>query len=160
MKKPLKPTGPYHDFWLLNTAENPYDASPYFKARKDAPVRLEDDVLRYFSDSLNWLSTSSIERVKGKNLNYFGLTIINSEGSKLFSKLTKNWADLLKLGPKEIVITGSYEVQLDENEQPIDNGDYQKIKINQSELVSKLEKLKEFADVVSKGEHYILHSGI
>ena len=102
MNTPEKPTGPYHDFWLLETEKYPYECYWDFLPREDAPVRMSDDLYWYFNDTFEWLETSSVEGASWRGLNPYGPTIVNQVGGRLFAELSQKWADLLKLEPEEL----------------------------------------------------------
>lgn len=154
-----KLTGPYHDFWLLDDKQ-PYSSYKDYLSRKDAPVRIEDDLLRYFGDYLVWIPTVTPIGKVTFGFDYHGPTIVNKNGAKVFSEILGVLRSLYRLGPKEIIFTGSFGSQLDENEEPIGSGDYEKYIVSRDKLCEVLSRLYEFGQHVSNDSHYILHLGI
>ena len=100
-----------HDFWLLQEDEKKYTCYRGFVARKDALIRLNDDLLRYFSDTLVWIPTlnpAKEELPMGNGLNWYGPTIINQTGGTLFHNVCVSWAQLFKYGPEQLKLRGSF----------------------------------------------------
>ena len=153
-------TGPYHDFWILDKKTNSTEDFLDFSGRKDAPVRLEDDLILYLNDTLKWVPTQSVTGDKLKGLHFYSITIIMDDGAVFLRNLIKNWLGIFKLAPDNFTLTGSYGFQLNDEALPVDEGSYTKHMIHKSILISKLEKLLEMAEVASEGQHFILHLGI
>lgn len=156
-----KAAGPYHDFWLLKEAERDYQNYRDLLGRKDALVRVSDDLLRYFYDTLNWIPTLNPGRSlqQGYGLNLYGPTIINSLGGQQFANVAQAWASLMKLGPEELVLSiGSMGI-VDEKGELEDKG-WCRLEVMREDIVHKLNLLAEWGILASTGDFYILHLGI
>jgi len=160
MNKALKPTGPYHDFWVLNKNDYPYDQYAEFEGRKDAPVRIEDDIILYIYDSLKWITPYSETKIDSNGLNLYGDTILESTGSKQLENVAQAWVQLWNNAPNDFVITGGYQFISDENGNAIDDGEYQQILINKQKILQTFNKLIEICRIASDENYYILHLGI
>lgn len=152
-------SGPYHDFWLLEKGI-PYKNYEDLLSRKDAPIRIPDDILGYFNDFLQWLPTQTPEGKKGHGLNFYGPTIILNDGGEILEKIFSHLKKIFEVAPKEICLKGNYEFILDDNEKPIDDGYYQKLHIETNWLLVVFQQLADFGLKASTGSHYILHLGI
>ncbi|MBX3092826.1 MAG: hypothetical protein KF801_10020 [Cryobacterium sp.] len=100
-----KPLGPWHEFWLLEEQED-YRA---FLDRRDAPVRLSDDLRSYVHDSIRWLQFShpGSKRASLRGLDVHGLSIIKDpdEGARL-NRIFSAWAELFEQAPPEMELRG------------------------------------------------------
>src|SRR5690348_15303189 len=75
-------------------------------------VRLDDDLVVYMLDTLNWIPTinpSNPTQWKGWGLNYYGPTVISKVGAPKAARIFGLWADLLDEGPDEYSLTSGYE---------------------------------------------------
>ncbi|MFN3651743.1 MAG: hypothetical protein ACK47B_19380 [Armatimonadota bacterium] len=158
-----EPRGPYHDFWLLREGEVPYAAYWDYLRRRDAPLRIADDVLRYFYDSLEWFPALVQDRKRApkpiQGLDLYGDTIVNHEGGALFAEVFAAWAQLFRLGPEEIILSAGWVYTRDEDGRRSDE-ETQKLLVRRDELVRDLELLAEWGRAAATGEFYILHLGI
>ncbi len=158
-RNPITPTGPFHDFWLLKKEKFTYKKYDEFLARKDSPIRIEDDILTYFNDMFVWIPSMTPEGKKTSGFNYYGPTIIDEHGGKNLSIICSHLSGMLKAAPDEIILTAGYTQQLDDNAEPID-GYYERYKFPKLKLDEIFLKLQEFGEIASKGSSYILHLGI
>jgi hypothetical protein len=152
-------SGPYHDFWLLDKG-TPFNNYRDLLARNDAPIRIPDDILRYFNDFLKWVPSQTSEGKKGYGLNYYGPTFILNDGGGKIEIIFSNLNRIFEVAPKEICLKGNYEFLLDNNEMPIDNGHYQELQIQTNWLLVVFQQLADFGLKASTGSYYILHLGI
>lgn len=157
-------SGLNHEFFLLSYEEYPVfdkrteiDLEILFKTKNS--LKIHDDYLRYFSDTLIWIPTYSTwktEKIQG--LNFCGETIIKSDGAKIGKEIFKHWANLFRLAPKNFELTGNYTYIVGEDE----SGYYEKLEIEREKLVSQLETLRYYCDEVisSSDKNFIWHFGI
>lgn len=82
--------GPYHDFWLIRPTELEYSQYQHLVGRKDAPVRLSDDVFGYLEQTLIWVPndySGRHETSTGYGLNRYGPTVIPSASGECFRQI-------------------------------------------------------------------------
>jgi hypothetical protein len=160
-----------HDFWLLREGEEQYTCYREFVARKDAPVRFNDDLLRYVSDTLVWIPTLNPAKEAlpmGYGLNWYGPTIINQTGGALFHKVCTSWAHLFQCGPKELKLQGlfSWQWPFEESEHLISEdqlstvGSYDALESDRDALVHMFTTLAGFGEQAATGRFFVLHIGI
>lgn len=154
--------GPYHDFWLFREREREYENYGDLLGRRDAPVSLPDDLLRYFLDTLAWvpaLSPDCSPQVGGGLDLYGPPTIINHLGGEKFSDVLESWACLLRLGPEQITLSvGSTGIVGDDGE--LEDRGWLKLEVIRDEVVGQLKLLAEWGALAATGEFFILHLGI
>lgn len=154
--------GLLHDFHLVNRGEFDYWNSSHFHNHPQA-VLVHDDVIRYMSDCLKWISCHVpmtppiLKEMKG--LNFYGPTIIKSDGADQAFAVFEIWAQLFSQGPKTLELTGAWSSVEGESEQ---SGHYEIIVAERDNLVASLKQIAEYAKQVerSDGLLYILHLGI
>lgn len=160
-----------HDFWLLRESERLYKDHYDLIRRRDAPVRLHDDFMFYFYDSLLWIPTLNPSKPEGSvgcGLNGYGSTIINQTGGLLWSQIWSSWAQLFTHGPEQLRLQGEYSWQwpFDESEHLVSEdqlgtfGRYEYVEIDRDELVRVLTLLAQFGEQAATGEFFIFHVGI
>jgi hypothetical protein len=77
-----------HDFWLFRPEEHAYTDYRDLFAQHDAPVSIDDEILRYFFDTIAWIPTfNPAKNERGNGLNWWGPTIIDQAGGNLFHKI-------------------------------------------------------------------------
>lgn len=156
--KPVKPEGPYHDFWFFKEGSREYSDYTDLLGRKDAPVRIPMDVLNYFDDLFIWVPSiiprSSNEEKRYTGFNDYGPTVINKDGGKLLERILFHLLELYKIAPETIIFTGLWTV---EDSNP---GYYEKLEVDKSWLLNVLATLHSFAQQVAIGSHYIFHFGV
>ena len=154
-------SGPYHDFWLLHG--EPRDAAELW-GRKDAPVRLSDDLVSYLWDTLQWVPTlnpSHSPHLQGSGLNRWGATAVAGDGARMLAQLARRWAALFELAPGPTIrLTGSFQFQLGDDGQPAGEGGYVVLLADRDRLVGQLGMLAQMADQASQGDHFLLHLGV
>ena len=161
----------YHDFWLLQEGVHLYVDYQDFLPRKDAPLRLSDDVLRYFADTLAWIPTynPALDGIPpSQGLNWYGPTIINQTGGVVFQQMLHAWAEIFVSGPEYITLRGSFGWQwpFEEQEHVLTEdqlhtlGHYKRLKVDRDELVQSLTTLAHFGEKTATGTFFILHLGM
>ena len=160
--KPVKPEGPYHDFWSFKEGSPDYSDYDELLGRKDAPVRIPDDILRYFHDLFIWVPSinpcSSNREKRCTGFNYFGPTVINKEGGIIFERILFHLMELYNLAPEPIILTGFWTVE--DYEMSSNSGYYEKHEVEKSWLLHVLATLHKFAHQAAIGSHYVLHIGV
>lgn len=156
-----KAGGPYHDFWLLKEGEQTYEDYWGLLGRKDAPVRISDDLLRYFYDTLTWIPTLNPGRSlqQGYGLCLYGPTIINHLGGQQFSDVARGWASLMDLGPEQLILSAGSMGVVGEDGELEDKG-WRKLEVERAKIVQQLSLLADWGGLSATGNFYILHLGI
>ena len=149
-----------HDFLLLSSREHVY--TDFMKwINSPLAVQIHNDVMEYIQDTLNWVTcyTPSKNMMKRKGLNFYGPTIIKSDGAIVAGKIFTAWAELLSNGPMEIKLTGAYSWIEGESK---GTSHYSAIKADRDEIIEGFKKLAGFSKQVidSNDELFILHLGI
>ena len=146
-----------------------YKYTDYMKlVNKRYALRIEDDLLHYIGDTLNWITCYNPGKKglpKHKGLNWYGPTIIKSDGAETAWRVFRIWADLFALGPKEIELTGYNILDKGKGGQEVvekRRGHYEKLRLKRDVIVRQFNKLASDCREVSESddELFILHLGI
>ena len=149
-----------HDFMLLSSREHSYN--DFTKWINDpSAIQIHDDVMGYIQDTLNWVTcyNPAKKMMKHTGLNFYGPTIIKSDGAIVADKIFTAWADLFSNGPNEITLTGNYAWIEGASKE---TGSYSVVKADRDKIVEGFKELAGFSKQVidSKDELFILHLGI
>jgi hypothetical protein len=93
-------TGLNPDFLLLSSREHAY--TDYLRWRnKPRAVKVHDDIMRYIRDTLTCITcyNPATKMAKHKGLNFYGPTVIKSEGAIIAGSIFAAWAILLSNEP-------------------------------------------------------------
>lgn len=146
--------GPCHDFWLFREGERSYKEYRDLYKRRDAPIRISEDVIQYLNQSLQWVPTST-----GQGLNLYGVTILNRASGECLQKICSGWAQILSQGPETLVLSfGWMRIQDEEGKEA--EGQPYRFRISRDELVQSLEKLAEYGGLIASGDYFLFHIGI
>lgn len=160
-EQPRPPTGPYHDFWLLSQNSRPNWDYKDLLGRKDAPIHVPDDVLRYFHDCLQWVPTFNPSRSEGcYGLNYYGPTVITGDGARKLCGICGSLATLFQYGSERLVLTGNWTTETNHGNDELERGYYEKFLVDRDWLVGILSHLADLGYEASQGKHFILHLGV
>lgn len=135
-----------HEFLLLSREQYPYTE---YMQWIDNPMalRLHDDLMNYLNDSLRSITCYNPAKrmLRHKGLNFYGPTVIKSDGAVVLQKVLSGWVEVFSSGPKRINLNGPSV-----------------IKIDRDVVVKTLRSLSDYAESVRKSgdELYILHLGI
>jgi hypothetical protein len=158
-----------HDFWLFREGERAYTHYSDLLPRRDAPVSIDDEVLKYFVDTLEWIPTfNPAKNEQGNGLNLWGPTIIAQRGGVLFHHIFATWAQLFTYGPEHFQLQGCFEwnwpfdtpEHLMNEEDLRTIGRYIRLKVERERLVQQLTTLAQFGEQAATGRFFILHLGI
>jgi hypothetical protein len=125
-----------HDFLLLSAHEHRY--TDYLKwINHPTAIQIHDDVMRFMVDGLNAITCYNPARkmMTHRGLNFYGPTVIKSDGAADAQAVFSVWATLLSKRPSSDKLTGVVE-----------------------SLITVAKYSKAVAD--SDDELFILHSGI
>ncbi|MCR8636959.1 hypothetical protein [Paenibacillus radicis (ex Xue et al. 2023)] len=110
-------------------------------------------------DTLKWIETINPDKNESElGFNYYGYSIIEKKGAIKLSKLMKAWYLMFSEAPEELILTGWYT--WNEDEDPRTAGAYEKLSFSRKEILETLSRLIEFATKVDSGEYIIIYSGI
>lgn len=151
--------GPYHDFLLLSLTEHRF--SDYTRFINDPrAIQLEDDLLRYIANTLEWIPTHNPAKNEShRGLCFYGPTVIHTEGASAAAAIFCSWADLFACGPKNLIFTGGWAwIEGD----PPNEGEYEKLIVDRDDVVGKLQQIANYAKqiVETDGDYFILHWGV
>ena len=158
-----------HDFWLFRQGERAYTDYSDLLPRRDAPVSIHDEVLRYMMDTFTWIPTfNPAKNEPGKGLNMWGITIIDQTGGELFQRVFTAWAQLFAVGPQHLQIHGlfSWRWPYEESEHLVHEdelhtiGSYDRLEVERDRFVQQLTTLAEFGAQAATGKFFIIHLGI
>ena len=160
----------YHDFWLFEEGVRSYVDHSDLLPRKDAPVRIDDGLLRYFVDTLSWIPTCNPMKIEVPchGLNLYGPTIINQTGGDAFHRVCLSWVQLFASGPEHLSLRGPFMWQwpFDEEEHVLREnqlhllGHYERLEVDRDWLLQALTTLADFGKQAATGKFFILHLGI
>jgi len=87
------PHGPFHDFWLFREGERTHADYSDLLGRKDAPVRIADDILQHVLERLRAMPTENPGRggEPGHGLNVYGPTVIAARGGGVLQEVMSTW---------------------------------------------------------------------
>jgi hypothetical protein len=147
-----------HDFFLVSADEHQPSDYARFIGNRDA-LHVHDDLLRYMSDALAWVPTlNPAKNEHGTGLNLYGPTVILANGAPLAESVFRAWAQLFRLGPDELVLTGPWTT-IEGDPRP---GHYSQLSFPRAPVVNALERLADDCKRVgdSAGSCFLLHIGI
>jgi hypothetical protein len=149
-----------HDFLLLSAREHAYaDYMKWINHRK--AIQIHDDVMHYLQDTMNWITcyNPAQKMMKHKGLNFYGPTVIKTDGAGDAENVFNAWASLFSIGPKRIKLTGAYSWAEGETKE---TGRYSKITLDRDEIVEKLKTVANYSKSIahSNDELFLLHLGI
>ena len=157
-------SGPFHGFLLLKEHQVNYEESfDYINSKKQ--ILLPDDLILYMKDTFVWIPSidprcleTSLES-QDFGINYYGATIINKKGAKIFGNIIRAWIDLFTNAPTHLKLTGVWIENV--NDDGTDSGGYYKtITLRRDAVIKTLKILIDYADRTISGEYFILHFGI
>ena len=152
-------SGPYHDFLLLSRAEHSF--SDYMNFINDPrAIQVEDDVLRYLADTLQWIPTyNPAKNESHRGLCFWGPTVIHTEGAPAAAAIFGAWATLFGCGPRNLILTGDWTTV---EGQPPNEGEFEKLHVDRDDLVGRLRWIADYAKqiVETNGDFFILHLGV
>ncbi len=173
--------GAYHDFWLIRPDEIEFEQFQHYFGRKDAPIRLSDDVINYIENPLKWVPNiypGRHETSTGYGLANYGVTIIAPPAGERFRQICLGWAQIFAQGPEPLILTQGWTC-IDDGERAVTNNyvavDWSlsgtskealaawhpyRFRVSRADLVRDLEHLGEFGAQVASGEYFLLHLGI
>lgn len=96
-----------HDFLLLSDREHRY--TDYMKwINHPNAIQIPDDVMDHMEDSLNWITcyNPAQKMMTHRGLNFYGPTVIKSDGAVDAEAVFSTWATLLSTGPIGYRLTG------------------------------------------------------
>jgi len=96
-----------HDFLLLSAREHRY--TDYMKwINHPKAIQIHHDVLHYMVDSLNWITcyNPAQKMMTHQGLNFYGPTVIKSDGAADAEAVFTTWAILLSTGPMSYKLSG------------------------------------------------------
>jgi len=158
-----------HDFWLFREGERAYTEYKDLLPRRDAPVSIDDQVLRYCDDTLVWIPTfNPATSERGHGLNWWGPTIIDQTGGSLFHQICSSWAQLFTVGPAKLRVRRafSWHWPFEESEHVVREdelntmGGYTWLEVDRESFVEHLTTLAHFGEQAATGKFFILHLGI
>ncbi|MBB6051461.1 hypothetical protein [Armatimonas rosea] len=137
--KPLM--GPYHDFWVFDEAQRIPQDYWSLLGRKDAPLRIEDDLLLAFAKTLPEFQTDNPSWNPPKQyqgLNWLGPTVVRGSSALLLAEIASRWCETF-----------------DTETEPITS-----LEVPRSLFRSRFETLAELARQGGEPGCYLLHLGI
>ncbi len=158
-----------HDFWLFREGERAYTEYRDLSSRHDAPVKIDDEILRYCVDTLRWIPTfNPAKNERGNGLNWWGPTIIRQESGDSFHHVFAAWAHMFSCGPEHFQLRGTFSWlwPYDESEHLISEaelhtmGSYTLLQVDRDNLVHQFAQLANFGVQTATGSFFILHLGI
>ena len=96
-----------HDFLLLSAREHRYTDYLKWINHPDA-IQIHDDVMHFMEDGLNQITcyNPAKKMTTHKGLNFYGPTVIKSDGAVDAEAVFATWATLLSKGPMSYKLTG------------------------------------------------------
>ncbi|MUG43577.1 hypothetical protein [Paenibacillus woosongensis] len=119
-------------------------------------VSIDDELINYLSDSLNWIEAWYPNGSHERGLNRYGYTIIKEkEHLRKFRNIIISWRNLFIHGPENIILTGGYGWDLGSNK-----GYYEKSKFKRVDIIDQMDELEELIEQALITSNYVIHCGI
>lgn len=151
-------SGLNHDFLVIENGT--FSLDNYEEYQEADHIEIHDDLLRYFADSILWVSSyNPCNEEETTGLCWYGPTIIPPESAEKLGSIISGWLLILSEAPDIVALKGSW--CWIEGDSPY-SGSYEKLTFSKIELVEKLSKLVSYCDAVkdSDGRKCLLHLGI
>ena len=94
-----------------------------------------------------------------QGIDTYGTTIIKDEGANLLFHLVSAWINLFSCSPKNLRLTGAW-TYYNKEEDAEGDGHYETLEFDRDEVIKNLKALADYAQEASKGNYFILHTGI
>lgn len=134
-----------HDFFLCDKEHIDY------RINHDG-IEMDDDLIVYLSDSLEWIDTEWNELDNNKNgLNYFGMTIFRRESLSELVNIIKGWIEVFKNAPARFLLTVGYD---------IDSGLYEKKEFEKVKVLAQMTEVLEMCGRAQVSNKVLVHAGI
>jgi hypothetical protein len=160
--------GPYHDFLLLDReSDGKWELTRFIHDPR--AIHLPDDLVRYMKDTLAWIPTTNPAMGESQyGLCMWGPTLIESPGAAIALHVFRSWADLLRVGPQKLVLTGPVAWSTEQGGNGTDTtsaqlaGNYERLVIDRDLVVGVLHQLADWCEQVrdNPGKLYIYHGGV
>ncbi len=149
-----------HEFWLLRAEDvDPLDYRAVV-ARRDAPLRLSDDVISHLNYSLRWVPTFNPgTHVEGNGLNLYSATVIRGGGAAKLASICAGWLQIFGHGPEVLGLSGCISTVVGLDLEPTEYV-VEVLELSRDDLLRDLGQLASFAEQAAHGDHYILHAGL
>ena len=117
-------------------------------------VYIEDNLILYIFDTLNWINTFSSLKTnrETKGLNYHGVTYFKGDSIRKLKKIIFYWKELFNIAEKKFELMGIYYSPKRKK--------YLKNRYIKKEVIESLENLINLCDRAEKENKIIEHSGI
>jgi len=103
-----------HEFILV---EDDFDIKEVDSTLNAIPI--SDQIIKYISDTLNWVTMYWNNKKDKNGLNYYGYTVIREREIEQFKKLIICWIELFEIAPDEFCLKGDYSYDEDDYEKII-----------------------------------------
>ncbi|MGM0219480.1 hypothetical protein [Enterococcus sp. AZ126] len=137
-----------HEFTIFENEET----IDYNNETKKHMIKIDDYLILYLSDSLNWVPSywETMSNQK-EGLNYYGTTIFDELGIKKILSIIKSWKNLFENAPD--IIELSTEVL-------VESGAYLKEKVETKKILKQLDTLISLSENALIDNVLVVHFGI
>lgn len=160
----------YHDFWLFREGERLYTDYHDLLTRSDAPLRLDEHLFYYFTNTLVWVPILDV--IQGNVVRHIedwtGPMVVNEAGGLVLQQVCLAWKQLFACGPVQLRLRGPFRWSWPfEEKERIFNimqihclGTQEYIEVNRDWLLQLLTTLAHFGAQASTGKYFLLHLSI
>ncbi len=134
-----------HGFYVID-----FDEHGIIK-KNSAEVTLDDIIILYIKDSLNWIRTTWASGLYKESIDYYGQSIISGEDLSKLLCIIAAWMSLFDLSTSDTELTGDFL---------IDEQEYERVKIKKENLLKQLSGLHCLCKEAIENNHSVLHIGI
>lgn len=115
-------------------------------------IKIDDYLVLYLSDTLNWVPSywENLSNHK-KGLNYYGTTILDESGIKKFLNLLKSWRNLFDNAPE--IVELSIEIS-------VEDGSFIKERIETKTIIKQFDNLITLSESALNDNALLVHFGI
>lgn len=153
--------GLIHNFYLIKSKDlgsRPYTYKEILSIIDDKNYiyrfDIEDSIVEYFYDYLNWIPSIKMNTEKMNGLNRHGITIIDHTAVSIINSIFNGWLMILQAAPEIINLKGAFT--LDEN----GYGMYETITMKKVELINIFNTIINISVQLVHEDYYLVHFGI
>ncbi|MFY0779339.1 hypothetical protein AB1K18_03345 [Peribacillus simplex] len=99
-----------HEFYLISKTTDIKNFWMYRERNNSVidSIVIQDDLIQYIIDSLEWIDPSLRGTTSGHGINYHGVTLFDNHSSDTLISIFSSWKSLIKNAPDKFEFTGEF----------------------------------------------------